>query len=137
MDDEGDRSAHLSLVRPLLSDDLLAQHQTGLTDVHSMRANRQVWHLSLVFPTERAVQPLLLLGCFGAAAQGRDAFVADRNPSGSGNQAFFLQAEDGIRDGRVTGLQTCALPIYALRVGVRDGHDAAAGFMTRDGRGSR
>src|SRR5438876_9635225 len=24
---------------------------------------------------------------------------------------FFLQAEDGIRDGRVTGVQTCALPI--------------------------
>src|SRR4051794_41378703 len=25
---------------------------------------------------------------------------------------FFFQAEDGIRDGRVTGVQTCALPIY-------------------------
>src|SRR6266487_1094963 len=24
---------------------------------------------------------------------------------------FFFQAEDGIRDGRVTGVQTCALPI--------------------------
>src|SRR5690625_7971083 len=24
---------------------------------------------------------------------------------------FFLQAEDGIRDGHVTGVQTCALPI--------------------------
>src|SRR6266487_3145382 len=24
---------------------------------------------------------------------------------------FFLHAEDGIRDGRVTGVQTCALPI--------------------------
>src|SRR5207253_3501390 len=28
----------------------------------------------------------------------------------------FFQAEDGIRDGHVTGVQTCALPIYlALR----------------------
>src|SRR5437870_12936458 len=27
---------------------------------------------------------------------------------------FFFQAEDGIRDGHVTGVQTCALPIYAL-----------------------
>src|SRR5438876_6591525 len=27
---------------------------------------------------------------------------------------FFFQAEDGIRDGRVTGVQTCALPIYKL-----------------------
>src|SRR5690348_17610383 len=26
---------------------------------------------------------------------------------------FFFQAEDGIRDGRVTGVQTCALPICA------------------------
>src|SRR5262249_58781083 len=25
---------------------------------------------------------------------------------------FFLQAEDGIRDWSVTGVQTCALPIY-------------------------
>src|SRR6267154_6567284 len=27
---------------------------------------------------------------------------------------FFFQAEDGIRDGRVTGVQTCALPISAI-----------------------
>src|SRR6202042_3807509 len=26
---------------------------------------------------------------------------------------LFFQAEDRIRDGRVTGVQTCALPIYA------------------------
>src|SRR5690348_8129513 len=26
-------------------------------------------------------------------------------------EIFFFQAEDGIRDGRVTGVQTCALPI--------------------------
>src|SRR5699024_12003760 len=26
---------------------------------------------------------------------------------------FFFQAEDGIRDRNVTGVQTCALPIYA------------------------
>src|SRR5205085_8983560 len=31
---------------------------------------------------------------------------------------FFLQAEDGIRDLTVTGVQTCALPIYrGSRVG--------------------
>src|SRR5438876_4476677 len=29
---------------------------------------------------------------------------------------FFFQAEDGIRDGRVTGVQTCALPIYKNRI---------------------
>src|SRR5207253_6867566 len=27
--------------------------------------------------------------------------------------SFFFQAEDGIRDGHVTGVQTCALPILA------------------------
>src|SRR5690348_17538921 len=32
---------------------------------------------------------------------------------------FFFQAEDGIRDGRVTGVQTCALPILALVVLLR------------------
>src|SRR5690625_7729149 len=26
---------------------------------------------------------------------------------------FFFQAEDGIRDGHVTGVQTCALPIFS------------------------
>src|SRR5205807_4239304 len=33
---------------------------------------------------------------------------------------FFFQAEDGIRDYKVTGVQTCALPIWA------EGHDAPA-----------
>src|SRR5260370_32806658 len=27
---------------------------------------------------------------------------------------FFFQAEDGIRDSSVTGVQTCALPIFSL-----------------------
>src|SRR2546425_5550548 len=30
---------------------------------------------------------------------------------------FFFQAEDGIRDKLVTGVQTCALPIYLRRAG--------------------
>src|SRR5690348_17569037 len=30
---------------------------------------------------------------------------------------FFFQAEDGIRDGRVTGVQTCALPISGSAAG--------------------
>src|SRR5256885_12318817 len=29
---------------------------------------------------------------------------------------FFFQAEDGIRDYKVTGVQTCALPIFTLAV---------------------
>src|SRR5699024_11264409 len=31
-------------------------------------------------------------------------------------QSFFSQAEDGIRARNVTGVQTCALPIYSLNV---------------------
>src|SRR5207302_5447374 len=33
--------------------------------------------------------------------------------------AFFFQAEDGIRDFHVTGVQTCALPILAKMTGGR------------------
>ena len=33
---------------------------------------------------------------------------------------FFLQAEDGIRGYDVTGVQTCALPIYSIEVPHRD-----------------
>src|SRR5256886_3606448 len=37
---------------------------------------------------------------------------------------FFFQAEDGIRDLTVTGVQTCALPIFAsaVRVGAKGQH---------------
>src|SRR2546429_2440503 len=34
---------------------------------------------------------------------------------------FFFQAEDGIRDVAVTGVQTCALPIYANLKGANVG----------------
>ena len=34
---------------------------------------------------------------------------------GGGGGVFFLQAEDGIRDTSVTGVQTCALPIYQVK----------------------
>src|SRR5256885_4066176 len=33
---------------------------------------------------------------------------------------FFFQAEDGIRDYKVTGVQTCALPICHYAVALRD-----------------
>src|SRR5262249_58132305 len=35
---------------------------------------------------------------------------------------FFFQAEDGIRDWSVTGVQTCALPIFtwAMQLGFRE-----------------
>src|SRR5256885_8839276 len=42
---------------------------------------------------------------------------------------FFFQAEDGIRDYKVTGVQTCALPICLLVKG--GGHAMAAGVTLR------
>src|SRR5256886_7255881 len=38
---------------------------------------------------------------------------------------FFFQAEDGIRDLTVTGVQTCALPIFAIEI--EHGADLADG----------
>src|SRR5207249_8405779 len=35
---------------------------------------------------------------------------------------FFFQAEDGIRDRNVTGVQTCALPIFALGAALAFSH---------------
>src|SRR5688500_20252378 len=34
---------------------------------------------------------------------------------------FFFQAEDGIRDYKVTGVQTCALPIYLVTLALGGG----------------
>src|SRR3712207_8002214 len=53
---------------------------------------------------------------------------------------FFFQAEDGIRDIGVTGVQTCALPIYArLRPdpALDDGRDDAAPGAQQPGRHPR
>src|SRR5439155_8656708 len=44
-----------------------------------------------------------------SASQPRTAKPA--GPSRNDQSSFFFQAEDGIRDGHVTGVQTCALPI--------------------------
>src|SRR5207253_6737215 len=44
---------------------------------------------------------------------------------------FFFQAEDGIRDGHVTGVQTCALPIF------RRASRAARGKVSAERRAAR
>src|SRR5256885_6400555 len=41
---------------------------------------------------------------------------------------FFFQAEDGIRDYKVTGVQTCALPI-SVSIGVSGQADDASGHL--------
>src|SRR5256885_8099535 len=51
---------------------------------------------------------------------------------------FFFQAEDGIRDYKVTGVQTCALPICLVTVWVILQRQAQApGSWMRVGRGER
>src|SRR5690625_7965320 len=53
---------------------------------------------------------------------------------------FFFQAEDGIRDGHVTGVQTCALPILAVvtsltaqnTMGVQDVYNVPADFIEKE-----
>src|SRR5207253_4022414 len=49
--------------------------------------------------------------------------------------SFFFQAEDGIRDGHVTGVQACALPISRRTPSWRDTWPAPAGGR-RSGSGS-
>src|SRR5215510_15263309 len=48
---------------------------------------------------------------------------------------FFFQAEDGIRDGHVTGVQTCALPISRCRCS--RGPEAASSCARRRPEGRR
>src|SRR5256885_5003148 len=54
---------------------------------------------------------------------------------------FFFQAEDGIRDYKVTGVQTCALPISAAGAAGDAGqvfsHEAAARSSTPDQQNAR
>src|SRR5437762_7990034 len=48
---------------------------------------------------------------------------------------FFFQAEDGIRDTSVTGVQTCALPISSFRSNVRPRRRHTRGDPRPEGRG--
>src|SRR3712207_7552611 len=45
---------------------------------------------------------------------------------------FFFQAEDGIRDIGVTGVQTCALPIWVPLPGPEQSRPETAAFFTTD-----
>src|SRR6266436_7215597 len=46
---------------------------------------------------------------------------------------FFFQAEDGIRDVAVTGVQTCALPIYSFRPKLESELSGALGRQVKVG----
>src|SRR3712207_7147629 len=65
------------------------------------------------------MQDLLVLSCAlithiaEGASRDDDVMQRPRTASISNISCFFFQAEDGIRDIGVTGVQTCALPILA------------------------
>src|SRR5438552_15310393 len=44
---------------------------------------------------------------------------------------FFFQAEDGIRDDLVTGVQTCALPIWVRKMPKKDAEEIAMHYLKR------
>src|SRR5256885_8534363 len=48
-----------------------------------------------------------------------DVRHGDLYPNVRAGVDLFFQAEDGIRDYKVTGVQTCALPIYQQRGGTK------------------
>src|SRR2546429_3888337 len=52
--------------------------------------------------------------CESAGPDGR----ADSSARSLRSSCFFFQAEDGIRDVAVTGVQTCALPIFTGEVAI-------------------
>src|SRR5438309_1630900 len=54
-------------------------------------------------------------GARRAPPAARTAGLQQNQDLGAADQrVFFFQAEDGIRDGTVTGVQTCALPISSM-----------------------
>src|ERR1022692_3362445 len=61
--------------------------------------------IGLKKPTKRKISERVRCPRF---QEGTPANAASKLPG------FIFQAEDGIRDYKVTGVQTCALPIYAL-----------------------
>src|SRR5204863_7023086 len=61
-----------------------------------------------------------------------------KKPGAEAGLLFFFQAEDGIRDLYVTGVQTCALPIFFVRELIsskgRPWENGAIGYYMRDNR---
>src|ERR1022692_1437371 len=64
------------------------------------------------------------MGCFGSALE---------TTVRASSSFFFFQAEDGIRDYKVTGVQTCALPICFIMSRRPAGHDET--YCRADDRG--
>src|SRR5437016_6537927 len=73
--------------------------------------------------------------CLGVEIDGASASVtvlADLGPERAFLLSFFFQAEDGIRDWSVTGVQTCALPIFRLELDADEGIELQAQLFRVD-----
>src|SRR2546430_5957315 len=55
--------------------------------------------------------------------------MQDRSSHRAEAFVFFFQAEDGIRDLTVTGVQTCALPIFLMLTARTDGSSGVWGLV--------
>src|SRR2546422_7356203 len=82
-------------------------------DQHFMRNTVRTGHTP-GFTYFRHVGTVRIEGPFNAkqaedSPSRRKIFIC--RPAGATDESFFFQAEDGIRDVAVTGVQTCALPI--------------------------
>src|SRR5207253_5469996 len=53
------------------------------------------------------------------------------------SKCFFFQAEGGIRDGHVTGVQTCALPIFFRQRHGRRGNGSSGGGVGEEPEGDQ
>src|SRR5260370_6083931 len=69
--------------------------------------------------TRRCVASVLTVHCVASAGLVLSV-ISSTFFSISSICVFFFQAEDGIRDSSVTGVQTCALPIFGPLVGRLD-----------------
>src|SRR5436309_3875216 len=82
----------------------------GTAHTHSAKLTKVTLQLKWVTQAQFA-------GYYAAAAKGYykqaglDVNIKVGGPDIIPEQVFFFQAEDGIRDFHVTGVQTCALPI--------------------------
>src|SRR5437016_7815285 len=61
------------------------------------------------------------IGTVGHVILIAECVVLGQLPDGIHVMFFFFQAEDGIRDWSVTGVQTCALPIFSRHASPRGG----------------
>src|SRR5256885_3850244 len=93
---------------------LLVDKAEGMTShdvVALVRRNlqvRKVGHCGTLDPIATG----LLLITVGRGTKVQDLLMSeDKEYAGTFVLGFFFQAEDGIRDYKVTGVQTCALPI--------------------------